>query len=62
MCKSQNGELENRMREMLRIRAGMREWDGNGGAENQRGKAGNLGGNAKKVGIRVAMQGIKVET
>ena len=26
------------------------EWDGNGGAENQLGNAGNLGGNTKNVG------------
>ena len=34
----------------------------NAGAENQRGNAGNLGGNTKIWRIRVAMQGIKVET
>ena len=38
------------MREMRRIREGMREWDGNAGAESQRGNSGNLGGNTKNVG------------
>ena len=37
------------------------EWDVNAGAENQRGKAGNLGGNTKMWGNRMATQGIKVE-
>ena len=49
ICKSQNGELENGMREMRRRRE-CEEWDGNAGAENQCEKTGNLGGNAKNVG------------
>ena len=38
------------MREMRRIRVGMRGMDGNAGAENHRRNAGNLGRNTKNVG------------
>ena len=39
-----------------------KEWDANPSAENQRGNTENLAENAKKREIRVAMQGIEVET
>ena len=47
--KSQNGELENGMREMQGIRVGMRGMDGNAGAENQCGNANNMCGNVKNM-------------
>ena len=38
------------MREIWRVRLGMRERDKNAVAENQHGNAGNLGGDTKNVG------------
>ena len=58
ICKIQNGELENGMREMQRARPEMRGMDGNAGARNQRRIWAQM---RQSRGIRAAMQGIKVE-
>ena len=64
ICKSQNGEFGNGMREMRRIRLGIRGMRWECGCWGSAWECRNLGGNVKinMWRIRVAMQGIKVET